>query len=44
MHTLIQTKADILHCSYSKPVDMWAVGVVMFILLTGSKPFNVLVY
>lgn len=25
---------------YGKPVDMWAIGVLLYILLSGQLPFN----
>jgi serine/threonine protein kinase len=28
------------NCVYSEKVDMWAAGIVLFMLLTGSHPFE----
>ena len=31
---------DILNGSYDKSVDLWAAGVICFIMLSGYPPFN----
>ena len=28
------------HQDYTKPVDIWAIGVVLYQLLTNEQPFN----
>jgi len=28
------------NCVYTEKVDMWAAGIVLFMLLTGHHPFN----
>jgi len=44
MHTKIGTayymSPDILNGSYDKSVDLWATGVICFIMLCGYPPFN----
>ena len=29
-------------CVYSEKVDMWAAGIVLFMLLTGQHPFDIM--
>lgn len=32
--------ADLLHDGYDRAVDLWSLGVVLYVMLTGMAPFN----
>ena len=38
--TPIYIAPDVLRCKYSHPADLWSVGVVAYMLLTGRLPFS----
>ena len=38
--TPIYIAPDVLRCKYSHPADMWSVGIVAYMLLTGRLPFT----
>lgn len=38
--TPIYIAPDVLRCRYSHPADMWSVGIVAYMLLTGRLPFT----
>lgn len=38
--TLLYTAPEVFSGDYSKPVDLWASGVILYVILTGLFPFN----
>jgi calcium-dependent protein kinase len=40
MGTCYYIAPEILDGHYTKAVDMWSLGVIMFIMLSGNLPFN----